>query len=452
MSLSTPTPSLLGHRFLFVVGKGGVGKTTVGAAIALAAASKGKRVLLAMCNAKERVSAILGVPPVGAHNVTVMPNLDVVNMMPREALEEYGLMVLRSRTLFKAVFESNVVSALLRGTPGIEAWSMLGKAYFHTKETLRDGRPRYDLVIVDAPATGHGLEMRRVAPGGGWPGTPPVGAPALPPPFRAGRGPDRRGSAGNARGGLGAASPRSGRQSARRARGDPGGEPPQALRAAPGPEPCHAPVALQRRARQGAGGVARGGVQVVRPHQVHHPIQVAIEDVYAAGHTPRLQVDSRRRDVEVPDFIRRAWQARLVIDLDPSYPLDLAYDADGISVDLAFQGQVTRCKLGWAGVYAVIDRTTGRGIVIEAHLPAAELALEDAWIDRTSKRPKLSALPSSKETSSKEPAPAPPKQEEPPSPSVAPIASSAEPPADAARADEAAKERRARFRVSARGG
>jgi anion-transporting ArsA/GET3 family ATPase len=162
MSLSTPTPSLLGHRFLFVVGKGGVGKTTVGTAIAVAAAAKGKRVLLAMCNAKERVSALLGVPPVGSHNVRVLPNLDVVNMVPREALEEYGLMVLRSRTLFKAVFESNVVSALLRGTPGIEAWSMLGKAYFHTKEVASDGRPRYDLVIVDAPATGHGLEMLRV--------------------------------------------------------------------------------------------------------------------------------------------------------------------------------------------------------------------------------------------------------------------------------------------------
>ncbi len=154
--------ALRDHRFLFVIGKGGVGKTTVAASLAVAASKRGKRVLLAMCNSKERLSHLLEVSPIGTENVRVAPNLDAVNMHPEQALAEYGLMILRSRTLYKAVFENRVVSALLRGTPGIEAWSMLGKAYFHTKETLPDGRPRYDLVIIDAPATGHGLEMLRV--------------------------------------------------------------------------------------------------------------------------------------------------------------------------------------------------------------------------------------------------------------------------------------------------
>ena len=153
---------LFDRRFLFVIGKGGVGKTTVSAALGLAAARRGKRVLIAMANAKERLSTLLEVAPVGPHNQPVTSTIDAVNMVPQHALEEYGLIVLKSRTLQRAIFDNRIVSALLRGTPGIEAWSMLGKAFFHTKETLADGRPRYDLVILDAPATGHGLDMLRV--------------------------------------------------------------------------------------------------------------------------------------------------------------------------------------------------------------------------------------------------------------------------------------------------
>jgi anion-transporting ArsA/GET3 family ATPase len=153
---------LLNLRFVTVVGKGGVGKTTVSSALALAAARRGKRVLIAMCNAKERVSQLLEVGPIGPTNKHILPGVDAVNMQPTVALEEYGLMVLKSRILYRAIFENRLVSAFLHGTPGIEAWSMLGKAQFHAHETLPDGRPRYDMVILDAPATGHGLEMLRV--------------------------------------------------------------------------------------------------------------------------------------------------------------------------------------------------------------------------------------------------------------------------------------------------
>lgn len=231
---------------------------------------------------------------------------------------------------------------------------------------------------------------------------------------------------------------------------------------------------------------------------IHHPIQAAIEDVYVAGHTPRLQIDARRKDVELPDSVRRSWQARLVIDLDPSYPLELSYDADGLSVDLAFQGMVSRCRFGWRAIYAVIDRSTGRGIVVEAHLPPPELGPELAWIDKA-KKPRLSAVPSADPAASpSSPAPRPsvsplgrvsarpsadgsrsivPLAEHlasiPPkavegeassagavsapavgTPSTAPIGARSEPqpspsvaPSSGSASDEAAKERRARFRV-----
>ncbi|MFK7986789.1 MAG: ArsA family ATPase [Sandaracinaceae bacterium] len=154
-------PDLLDLDFLFVTGKGGVGKTTVSAALALAAVRQGKRVLVAMCNTKERLSHLLEVDAIGTRNQRIEPGFDAVNMTPAIALEEYGMMVLKVRSLYKAVFENRFVSAVLRGTPGIEAWSMLGKAYFHANE-LDNGRRRYDLIIVDGPATGHALDMLRV--------------------------------------------------------------------------------------------------------------------------------------------------------------------------------------------------------------------------------------------------------------------------------------------------
>jgi anion-transporting ArsA/GET3 family ATPase len=152
----------LDQKFLIVVGKGGVGKSAVSAALALAAARRGKRVLVAMCNAKERLSHMLEVDPIGSQIRNVLPNLDAVNMEPHAALEEYGMLVLKVRALYKVIFENRFVSAFLRGTPGIDAWAMLGKAQYHAHETRSDGSARYDLVILDAPATGHGLDLLRV--------------------------------------------------------------------------------------------------------------------------------------------------------------------------------------------------------------------------------------------------------------------------------------------------
>jgi len=150
-----------GKRFLYVTGKGGVGKTTVTAALALVLASRGKRVLCAMCQAKERLSSLLEGPAVGDDIVAMRPNIWAVNIQPEVALAEYGQMTLKVRALYRAVFENRLVQAFLRATPGLYQWAMLGKAWYHTTETMSDGSPRFDVVIVDAPSTGHGLDMLR---------------------------------------------------------------------------------------------------------------------------------------------------------------------------------------------------------------------------------------------------------------------------------------------------
>lgn len=157
-----PIEEIEAHRFLFLTGKGGVGKTTVSAAMAMALAARGKRVLIAMCHTKERLSAILGTRPIGEQVTEVLPGISAVNIHPEIALSEYGLLVLKVKALNNAVFGNEYIKAFLRAVPGMYEWAMLGKAWFHTTETDDKGRNRFDVVLFDAPATGHGLDMLRV--------------------------------------------------------------------------------------------------------------------------------------------------------------------------------------------------------------------------------------------------------------------------------------------------
>jgi anion-transporting ArsA/GET3 family ATPase len=154
--------SLLEKRLLVVIGKGGVGKSTVSAALALAAARQGKRVLVCEVNTKERVSVLLDARPVGAQIGRVDVVLDAVNVEPEEAMREYALMILKFRSIYAAVFENRLVRYFLRAIPSLAETVLLGKMLYHVKELLPDGRPRYDLVIIDSPATGHGLTLLRL--------------------------------------------------------------------------------------------------------------------------------------------------------------------------------------------------------------------------------------------------------------------------------------------------
>ncbi len=100
-----------------------------------------------------------------------------------------------------------------------------------------------------------------------------------------------------------------------------------------------------------------------------HPVQSVIESLYAAGRCPRLHVNALFEGVSCPDFIREQWRERLIIDLDPSYPLDLTFEAEGLGADLSFGGYVTRCSFPYGAVYVVADRSTGRGIVLDQNMP-----------------------------------------------------------------------------------
>jgi anion-transporting ArsA/GET3 family ATPase len=154
-------PSLLERRLVIVTGKGGVGKSTVAAALALVAAREGRRVLVCEVNAQERVAPLLGAPPAGSAVREARPGISTLNVTPPEAMREYGIMVLKFKTIYDAVFENRVVRYFLRVIPSLAELVTLGKILWEAKAEDR-GRPRWDLVIVDAPATGHAVQLLRV--------------------------------------------------------------------------------------------------------------------------------------------------------------------------------------------------------------------------------------------------------------------------------------------------
>jgi hypothetical protein len=154
--------SLHDLTLVLISGKGGVGRTTVAAALARAAAGAGKRVLIAASAPTDRLGRLFGQAPLGPTVTTVAPGIDAVNMTPESALREYGVLTLRSELVARALFDNRATRAFLGAVPGLDAYALLGKAWWHTTERAKGGGPRYDLTILDGPASGHAALMLRI--------------------------------------------------------------------------------------------------------------------------------------------------------------------------------------------------------------------------------------------------------------------------------------------------
>lgn len=159
MSAASPGRSLLDRRLVIVSGKGGTGKTTVAASLACAARAAGRRVLVAEMGRDENVPRLFEprARPAGYAGREVAPGIHALRIDPFEALAEYLSLQIGARTLVHAALRTKAFRQLMNASPGWRELITLGKVW-HLEQMEDDaGTSRYDLLVVDAPATGHGV-------------------------------------------------------------------------------------------------------------------------------------------------------------------------------------------------------------------------------------------------------------------------------------------------------
>jgi anion-transporting ArsA/GET3 family ATPase len=153
---------LLEKRLVFVTGKGGVGKSTVAAALGMLAAREGRKTILVEVSHQERVARAFDHDDSDFAEVELVPGLFTISISPRRALEEYLQIQVRVKALADLLSGSRMFQYFAAATPGMSELLTMGKIWelAQPERRARHASP-YDLVIVDAPATGHGVAVMR---------------------------------------------------------------------------------------------------------------------------------------------------------------------------------------------------------------------------------------------------------------------------------------------------
>ncbi len=166
--MSRDHTALLQHRFLLMTGKGGVGKTTVVAALAVHAASLGMRPLVVELGHRESMRSVFAVDDIGFRPRDVGQGVHAMSVDVDVAVLDYMLQHIPSKRVAKSIVQNKVLERLFQAMPAVGEIATINKLRQLESETTGGGARRWGPILVDLDATGHALmflELRNVLDG-----------------------------------------------------------------------------------------------------------------------------------------------------------------------------------------------------------------------------------------------------------------------------------------------
>ncbi len=149
----------LERRLIFVTGKGGVGKSTVATALGMLAARRGMRTIVAELASQDRVQRAFEHRGGQFRELELAPHLFTISIDPQQAMDEY--LRIKTGPLGHTIGSTKVFQAFAMATPGLRELVSIGKVWELAQLERQTRQAPYDLVVVDAPATGHGVGILR---------------------------------------------------------------------------------------------------------------------------------------------------------------------------------------------------------------------------------------------------------------------------------------------------
>lgn len=157
---SPPVAGLLKKRLVFVMGKGGVGKSTVATALGMVAARRGRRTIVAELASQQRAQETFAQEGGRFEELQLDQDLFAISIDPQNAMEEY--LRVKAGAVGHVLSASRLFAIFAMATPGMRELLSIGKVWELAQlERRTEGAAAYDFVVVDAPATGHGVGILR---------------------------------------------------------------------------------------------------------------------------------------------------------------------------------------------------------------------------------------------------------------------------------------------------